>query len=130
MAWATKQQKSLGFELRGRLGRPSLYGFGIYGWSQYGEDYETNGVYQMRYSDKGRVWGTPRRGHRNICFMRPCWLTYLNTITQQVQTGKFKTAVSSWQALTDSERLSYNKIANRRGTRGYNYFLSKMLKSL
>lgn len=130
MAWATKQQKVVGFTVRGRIGRPMLCGFAMPGWSQCGEDIELAGVYQGRISRKGITLGQPIVGRHEICFMRPCWKQYEGSEAQGVQTDKFKTAMTMWQGLTAEQKAYYNNIAVKKSRRGYNYFLSITLKTL
>ena len=130
MAWATKNQKTIGFQVRGRLGRPTLYGWNIYGWSQYGEDIENAGVYQGRISRKGVKFHQPIKGRHEICFMRPCITPYTTSVKRTIQTDKFKTAFAMWQSLTSEQKVYYNELALRLNRKGYNYFLSITLKSL
>lgn len=130
MTWATKAQRTTGFQVRGRIGLPNLCGWAICGWSHCGDDNEKTGVYQMRYSDKGRVMGEPRRGHQNICYMRPCWPTQPPSEARDAQQAKFKTALAAWQALTSEQKKAYNTAARRYGKRGYDVFMSQTLKSL
>lgn len=129
MVWAPQTLQKIGFTVRKRIGRPVGCGWAMCGWSHCGEYSDFAGVYQMRYSDKGRHIGQPRRGHKYICFMRPCWKAYEYTDDQKIQTDKFKAAMSAWQGLTDEQKAYYNEIADRKGRRGYNYFLSLTLNT-
>ena len=117
--------------LRKRLGKPNLFGWIKFGWTEFGDDNKYQGVYQQRRNRKWDGIGgfIMTSGPRNF-IMKPAFPVYPNSDAQQIQTGKFKTALAMWQALTNAQKQAYNKIANRMSRRGYDYFMSKTLKSL
>lgn len=117
--------------IRKRLGKPNGFGWIMFGWSEFGDDNYYQGVYQQR---RNRRWngagGFISEKHPRNFIMKPAWPVQPPSEARDAQQAKFKTALSLWQALTLSEKMSYNKIASRRSRRGYDYFMSKTLKSL
>jgi hypothetical protein len=131
MAWATKEEKMIGFIVKGKIGRPMLCGWAMCGWSQCGEDIEFNGTYQMRRSRIGNGIDKPIVfGKAKICKMMPTWPVQPPSVLRDAQQDKFKTALQMWQNLTIEEKKAYNTYACRLSRRGYDYFMSKTLKSL
>jgi len=131
MSWANNFQKCIGFVVKKRIGRPMLCGHATCAWSQCGEEIDVAGCYQMRRERSGIwKWGNGQFGKAKICFMRPAWPTQPPSVARDAQQAKFSTALGMWQALTESEKQAYNEIADRQGKRGYDYFMSRTLKSL
>ncbi len=117
--------------LRKRMGLPNGFGWLRFGWSEFGDDNYYQGVYQQR---RNRKWDgidgfIMTSGPRNF-IMKPAWPTQPASVARDAQQAKFSTALSMWQALTIEEKKYYNTIASRRSRRGYDYFMSKTLKSL
>jgi len=101
------------------------------GWSQCGDIGELNGVYQQRRHRKwDGIGGFIIAQKQNNFFQKPAWPAQPPSEARDAQQAKFKTALEMWQALTIEQKKYYNTIANRRSKRGYDYFMSKTLKSL
>ncbi len=130
MPFVKYPQQILGMKIQKRLGKPNQCGWIIPGWSEMGDDNEFTGQYAQRRPRKGNgllspiVFGTPENFR-----MRPYWPSQPFSEKRNAQQEKFHQAVHSWQALTKAEEDVYNKIANKYGRRGYNYFISKTIKS-
>lgn len=117
--------------IRKRLGKPNLFGWCIFGWSEFGDDNPYSGVYQQRRNRKwdgigGFIIGKVQKNF----YQKPAWPVQPPSAARDAQQAKFKTALQMWQALTNEQKKVYNQIANRRSRRGYDYFMSKTLKSL
>jgi len=117
--------------LRKRMGKPNGFGWIIFGWSEFGDDNYYQGVYQQR---RNRHWngvdGFISDKHPRNFIMKPAWPVQPPSVARDAQQAKFKTALAMWQTLTTNEKTLYNTIASRRSKRGYDYFMSKTLKSL
>lgn len=117
--------------IRKRLGKPNQFGWIMFGWSEFGDDNYAAGVYQQR---RNRRWngidGFISEKHPRNFIMKPAWPVQPPSEARDAQQDKFRTAIGMWQALTTSEKEVYNKIATRRSRRGFDYFMSKTLKSL
>lgn len=116
--------------LRKRMGKPNMFGWIMFGWSEFGDNNYASGVYQQR---RNRHWdgGTHfiSDKHPRNFIMKPAWPVQPPSEARDAQQVKFKTALLAWQALTISEKKVYNTIASRISRRGYDYFMSKTLKS-
>jgi hypothetical protein len=118
------------FTIKKRLGKPNFFGWIIFGWSEFGDDNYVSGVYQQR---RHRRWNgvdgfiSEKRPLNFI--MKPAWPVQPPSEARDNQQEKFKFALLAWQALTTEEKKYYNTIASRRSRRGYDYFMSKTLKS-
>lgn len=117
--------------IRKRLGKPNLFGWIIFGWSEFGDDNPVSGVYQQRRNRKwdgvgGFIIGKVQKNF----FQKPAWPVQPPSAARDAQQEKFRTALSAWQALTNEQKLLYNQIARKKQKRGYDYFMSKTLKSL
>lgn len=131
MPFVEYPQKQLGFKIKKRLGKPNMFGWIIPGWSEFGDDNIFNGVYQQRRS---RSWNgidgfNIGQDPKNFV-QRPAWPIQPPSVARDAQQTKFKTALGMWQALTETQKAYYNTIATRLSKRGYDYFMSKTLKSL
>jgi len=117
--------------LRKRMGIPVGFGWLIFGWSEFGDDNFYQGCYQQR---RNRKWngkgGFIMIGPPRNFIMKPAWPVQTPSVARDAQQAKFSTALSMWQGLTAEQKKYYNTIASRRGKRGYDYFMSKTLKSL
>lgn len=117
--------------IRKRLGKPNFFGWIMFGWSEFGDDNFASGVYQQR---RHRKWdginGFIIDGRQNNFIQKPAWPVQPPSEARDAQQAKFKTALLAWQALTNEEKKEYNIYAHRRGRRGYDFFMSKTLKSL
>jgi len=116
--------------IRKRLGKPNYFGWICFGWSEFGDDSYCSGVYQQRRKRKWNgVDGFIISQRQRNFIMKPAWPVQPPSALRDAQQLKFKNALLAWQALTDEEQKSYNTIASRRSRRGYDYFMSKTLKS-
>jgi hypothetical protein len=117
--------------VRKRLGKPNFFGWIRFGWSEFGDDNYASGVYQQR---RNRRWngvdGFISAKHPRNFIMKPAWPVQPASVARDAQQAKFTTALGMWQALTTEQKKYYNTIANRLSRRGYDYFMSKTLKSL
>lgn len=117
--------------IRKRLGLPNMCGWSIPGWSQCGDDNNYTGVYQQRRPRHfNSVTGKWEFGRQKNFWQMPAWPIQPASVARDAQQAKFVTALEMWQALTSEQKVAYNTIASRRGRRGYDYFMSKTLKSL
>lgn len=131
MPYVDWPQKAMGFTIRKRLGTPNMFGWIIPSWSEYGDDNEYSAVYQQRRPRQGNGLDGPIQfGSQKNFMQRPAWPIQPPSAARDAQQAKFSTAISMWQALTDEEKAVYNTIASRRSKRGFDYFMSKTLKSL
>lgn len=123
-------QQILGFKITKRLGLPNMCGWSVCGWSECGDDNDFNGEYQQRRPRIGNglnepiIFGKPKNFAR-----RPIWPEQPASEARDAQQTKFKNALLAWQALTESQKQAYNTYASRLSRRGYDYFMSKTLKS-
>lgn len=131
MGFVTWPQRALGMTIRKRLGKPNMFGWLQFGWSEFGDTNEFSGVYQARYH-RLDFWtpGYNPKGPRRDFWMRPAWPEQPASAARDAQQAKFKTALSMWQALTNEEKMWYRRYASRMSKRGYDYFMHKTLKSL
>lgn len=131
MPFITSFEKIPAAKIRKRLGLPNQCGWAICGWSQCGDDNEYSGVYQQR---RNRKWdgvnGFIISQHQRNFFQQPAWPSQPPSEARDAQQAKFKTAIAMWQALTNEQKAVYNKYATRLPIRGFDYFMSKTLKSL
>lgn len=117
--------------MRKRLGKPNMCGWFMCGWSECGDDNPVSGVYQQRRHRRWNGAGGFISEKRPLNFvMKPAWPVQPPSAARDAQQAKFKTALAMWQALTEEEKLVYNRNANRRSKRGYDVFMSETLKSL
>lgn len=131
MPFVEYPQQILGFKIKKRLGLPNMFGWIIFGWSQFGDDNIFNGVYQQRRNRKWDGVGGFIIGKKPKNFMQcPAWPVQPPSEARDAQQAKFKNALLAWQALTESEKRVYNTYASKLSRRGYDYFMSKTLKSL
>lgn len=131
MPFITPYEKIPAFKITKRLGRPNQCGWAICGWSQCGDVNDCSGVYQQRVR-RLDFWtpGYTPAGKKDNFIMKPAWPSQPPSEARDAQQAKFSTALSMWQALTNEQKQAYNLIATRRSRRGYDYFMSKTLKSL
>lgn len=124
-------QQILGLKIRKRLGRPNKCGWAICGWAQCGDTNDFSGVYQQRRPRKGNgLAGLIIFGKQKNFVQKPAWPSQPASAARDAQQAKFKTALLAWQALTNEQKKFYNTYASRISRRGYDYFMSKTLKSL
>lgn len=105
-------------ELRGLLGRSNGCGRAVLGATDCGIDYESAGIYMRR----------PRKGGQIIVRMRHYFPNNPKTPAQLAQQQKMRSAVSAWQALTDSERDFWRRKKHPRHMTGYNRFLRDFMR--
>lgn len=107
------------FIITKKLALPSDFGEIMFGFSDFGYYNPFNGIYQ-RYHVKGATFS---RRLRHYITDDP------KTVAQQAGRTKFAEAMTAWQALTENEKLEYNKRARRRQMFGHNLFISEYMKS-
>ena len=117
--------------MRKRLGKPNMFGWIMFGWSEFGDNNPYSGVYQQRHNRKWNGAGgfVMTSGPKNF-IMKPAWPADRETFDRKLQREKLIYAMIVWQSLTAEEKMEYNKIASRIPKRGFDYFMSKTLKSL
>ena len=98
----TFEQKNLGFDIRGKLGKD---------WED--DPLGVRGIYQMRMTKQGKV---PIK----MKFYAP---TNPQTPAQQANRQKFADAMSAWQSLTEEEKSAYNRRAKKRQMFGWGLFI-------
>lgn len=115
----------------GRLGRPMFCGEAWCGWSQCGEENEHVGVYQQRRKRSGNNhnWHISDPKPRNFR-MKHTWPPQNDTPAKITSMQNFADAVAAWQGLTEEQKASYNELAKKLNRDGYQYFISKFLKSI
>jgi len=129
MSFVDWPQQAMGFTIRKQLGLPNQLGWHTLGWSELGDDNIYSGVYQQRHSRKGTIVGVQVvKGQKKNFVMRPYWPSQPASEKRDQQQLNFFFALISWQSLTDEEKNVMNKFASRRGRRGYDYFMSEMIK--
>lgn len=119
MARLTTAQKLISQQTRGRFGRPSTYGRAHFGFNLLGADDSLSGIYKIAQFKEGRAVS-----------LRPFhWPKNPRTEAQQANRSKFADGVTQYRALTPEQLAVINKVGQRLGMTGYNYFLSKYLRS-
>lgn len=119
MAKLSTKQKFIALETRGRIGRPSTFGRAHCGFNLLGADDSLFGTYQKARFATGREIS-----------LRPFyWPTNPQSVAQQANRGKFSAGVVAYRALTTDQLIDINKAGQSRGLTGYNYFLSKYLRT-
>lgn len=98
----------IGFEIRGRIGRPDMP-----------DPLGVNGIYQMRTTKRGKVPVKMRFYDFNITHTTP----------QQANRAKFASAMSAWGALTTEEKTAYNVRAKKRNMFGWGLFIREYYQS-
>lgn len=86
-------------EVRGRLGKPNQAGDFWLGWSVLGDENTIAGYYQKR----------PRKTGQIIVLMKHYIPDCGHTERQETVRGIFADGVAEWKALSDSEKIVYNK---------------------
>ena len=130
MPFVEYPQTILGVTIKKRLGLPNMCGWAICGWSECGDDNIFSGLYQQRRPRQGNGLIAPVIfGKQKNFVQRPQWPIQPPSEARDAQQTKFKNALLAWQALTESEKQYYNTYASRLSRRGYDYFMSKTLKS-
>ena len=95
------------------------YGAGEYGTLHYGEPEEIAGIYRVRHYN-GKVY------HERMNFFVQ---KITHTAGQNAQRAKYTVAYTAWRALSESEKVVYNKKAVGRHYYGYHLFMKENLKS-
>jgi hypothetical protein len=107
------------FGQHGKFGLPNGFGRLMFGWSKFGYGEEKAGYYQKRKLKSGG-------GH---CRLRHYWPKNPQTVAQQAHRQKFANAVLAWHGLTDEAKALYNRKGDNVGVEGFNYFISKYIKT-
>lgn len=95
------------------------YGGELYGAFPYGWYNENAGIYRVRHY-QGKIY------HEKLKFY-PYVITH--TFGQNAQRAKYTAGYTAWRALSDSEKLVYNKRAIGRHYFGYHLFMKEYLKA-
>jgi hypothetical protein len=104
-----------------KLGRPSLLGEFVLGWSWLGHRNDYAGIYQKRHNFKeNRVLPVKERFY---------WPTNPQTPTQQSWRETFADGMQEWASLTPEERAWYNNRALLLNLHGVNLFMREYLLS-
>lgn len=120
----------LSLEVWGKIGRSGGLGMYAVGKIAVGDSRGVGGIYQRRHTNPKahNFRGLP--GTRPKCILMKTYSpTNPQTIPQQANRSKFSAAVTAWQILTDVEKAAYTQLAAKRGLPGYQFFLSRYLKS-
>jgi len=96
-------------EVRGRLGKPNLFGEVYCGWSQFGDENVSAGYYQRRPRPCGQI----------IVRMRHYFPDCGHTERQEEVRGIFADGVSAWKALSESEKQVWNMMKWPRRMSGF-----------
>lgn len=124
-----------------RLGRPPEFGFSVFGFSSYGDEFlgvifEPYGVAEFggaTYGNYLNLSGVYQRRHMKIGRQ-----TVIMKFTMPHDPGdpsvaanrtKFRSAIAAWQALTVPQREGYNQRVVGRDLSGYNLFIREFMKS-
>jgi len=105
--------------IRGKIGKPDAVGDFMLGYSDLGYQNKFSGVYQSRPRKTGRIWVKMRYS------LPPD--TY--SAIKQANREKFALAVASWNNLSFSEQVVWNKIKYPYHMSGYNRFISWYMKN-
>lgn len=105
-------------DIRGKFGQPNGFGEAVFGWSEYGDDNEFAGYYQLRRRPSGNY----------LVRMRPYWPTNTETEARRAWRNVFASGVSAWHSLTAETKQEYNKRKYPTGQSGFTRFMSEYLK--
>lgn len=106
-------------DIRGRLGKPNGFGELYFGWSDFGDWFEGAGFYQARRNTKGQI----------IVKLRHYWPTNNQHVEQQAWRQVFKDGVNSWNELSESEKIEWNKKKYPRKMLGFHRYMRYYLKA-
>lgn len=104
--------------IAGKYGLPNGLGEHILGWSQLGDVNKYSGYYQRRSSKKGTTF--------TRC--RPYWNAPHTTQRAVEVKNNFATGVLAWHALSNEEKLYYNRLKTPWAQSGFTRFMSKYLR--
>lgn len=117
MAKVTLQNGLLSLGARGKFGKPNEVGETWCGWSELGDYNPRAGYYQYHWNQVGKYYNKAK------FYWNPPHITDLAIAWKNI----FKAGVIAWHALTDEERLAYNKIKYPFAQSGFNRFMTKYL---
>lgn len=119
MSKLTTPQKVISFQTRGRFGRPGSFGRVLFGYNIIGLEDSLCGIYQKATFATGREIS-----------IRPFYFpTDTRSAPQLARRAIFQAGVSAYRALTPLELDAINRKGKARRMTGYNFFLSKYLRS-
>ena len=113
------EQFKIGWSVRGKVGTSSANGRYLLGVSFLGNQDDSHGIYQNRSRQSGR----------SVVLMRNSRPTNPRSVAQQANRQKFADGMAAWSALTDEQRLAYNKSARRRQMFGWGWFLREYFRN-
>lgn len=102
---------------RQKIGKPNGLGEIILGWSELGDSNDFSGIYSSVVVD----------GYRYQRFFPFYDYIITHTPGQNALRGKFRNAVTAWQALGSTDKALYKKRAIGRHMSGYNLFLREYM---
>lgn len=111
--------KALSMDARGRVGWGLGFGVLPLGLYRLGTADPLNATYSHKHTKKGV----------QLSAMIPYQPSNPRTVPQQARRTKFAAGVVLYHALTPEEKTAYNKAGNRRRLSGFNYFMSKHMRS-
>ena len=113
--------KTIRNKLNHDTGRFGLFSFGNYEFGAENEiGRDLDGVYQMRKCNEGII---PVKMRFQITREET------PTPARIANWGKFASAMTAWQALTDEQKMVYNKKASGKKKTGHNIFISEYMLS-
>jgi hypothetical protein len=119
MAKVTLKNGLLSMQGWGKFGKPNGVGEFWAGWSEFGDENEHAGYHKRQWNRHGKC--------RSLT--KFFWPVVHITGPAIARKTAFRNGVTAWHALTDSERLVYNKKRYPFSQSGFNRYMSKYLKS-
>lgn len=118
MAKVTIQNGLMSLGARGKFGKPNGIGETFLGWSELGDDNPRAGYYQYHWNGYAKYY--------NRCKF---WEHVIHTSElAMARKAIFRDGVNAWKALTDNEKLVYNRLKYPYAQTGFTRFMSKYLK--
>jgi hypothetical protein len=106
-------------QARGKFGKPNKLGTHWLGWTLLGDDCDKAGYYQHHWNQHQKYWNRSRF----------YWNPPHTTGPAMALKGIFANGVTAWKALTDEQKLYYNKLKYPARRSGFNRFMREYLKS-
>lgn len=103
----------------GKMNSSNGYGFAVLGASRLGDSRQQGGIYQRRR----RRTGTLTVKSRSYAPTNP------RTDNQQANRLKFADGMAAWKVLAPSQKMFYDRCANKQGRLGRWLFMSEYMKS-
>ena len=103
----------------GKYSLPNRYGLIKFGWSKYGINDPSAGIFQRRPRKKGQIFVQEKH----------YWPVNTISLALQANRDKFADGMAAWHALPKSERDYYNSLHQPQNMSGCNRFLRLWLKA-